>query len=684
MKRRTSTLPVRTYTYHCDAPTRNAVLVDQQMYLARLYRNQLVEIELKRRQRYRELTEPGDSGARAKMLEIEARLRELTQERKRAKRASAARAKMGEPVAPPRGSDAEMKEQSKLLRAELRAVREEVAAERARRTQDDPLVASAIRALREEARAAAREARRESGVFWGTYLLVEDAVEQARRSRTDPRFGRWDRAGRIGVQIQGGASVHDVMNARSEWLQIDPLPKDQWETRPGRRKARTTVRIRVGTDEHRRAIWACFPMHMHRPLPDDAVIKTASIKRTRVARRYVYELQIVLEARSRELAPRLPASAPAAAIHFGWRMRPEGLRVGMLVDELGGQRELLLPRSYFEWLGQSDSLRSIRSRALDDMRPLLVDLLLALPDRPLWMAEDLKTMAMWQSPERMAEFVRNWRRHRHKRTFPAPPHAPGVVRVVERSALRNVPPHTLPMPASPAGMPPRDEPRAESPLPLWSVRTGRVLSGMHRIAERDRTETDPHYTLQVLALELSAREEAFVLATSWATQDTHLMRWQTYGARNALRWRREQFRLLAAEFSGTYRLLVLEKFDMRLRPARLSRHGEQEAPGTAAERIERHRAGLSTLRLALAHRNPVVMLDPTAAGSTNCHVCGASQAFDRAVLHVSELIQTCTACGARWDPDVNAARVLLQRFRQQHLMTPARSLRDTHESVGGE
>lgn len=667
MKRRTSTLPVRVYTYHCHAPTQNAAIVDQQMYLARLYRDRLIEIELTRRRRYREIAQNADAlELRTQILECEARLRELrvkhARDRSRARRVRAP--VLGDALVRDR---AERAMQMKLLRAELKTLRERAAAERALRSKTDPIVSAAIRALDEEAHAAAKQARGESGVFWGTYLLVEAAVEAARRSHADPRFGRRDGGGRIGVQIQGGASVRDVLAGRCQWLQIDPLPTTQWQTRSGCRKARTAVRIRVGTDEHRRAIWASFPMKMHRPLPEDAVIKTAAVLRRSVARRYEYELQVTLEAPSMRRQP--PRSTAVAAVHVGWRWRPEGLRVGMLVDEQGRERELLLPRSFFAWLEQSDQLRETRARALNHVLPQLVDGLLAMPDRPEWLTEDLKTMAQWHSPDRLAYFVQRWSDHWKKTGVPRPDRA-GDLRSVARSALRNVPHQPLPLPRRTRVS------NYEPPPPIWNERTRRVLGGMHRVAERDARESGSNYMLDVIAVDLSPMDELYVMARCWRGQDAHLMRWQTYGAQRALRWRRETYRRFAAELAGAYRLLVMDKFD--LRAGRVGR--ATDGADAVIERVTRYRAGISTLRLAIAHRNAVEMMSGSAADKTRCHACGALQRFERAALHAAALMHTCTACGSRWDPDVNAARDLLRRYQREHRP----SLEPEHDSVGGE
>jgi len=58
-----------------------------------------------------------------------------------------------------------------------------------------------------------RSLRAASGLSgsWGSYLLVEAAVDSAKQHPEEPRFRRWDGTGRVGVQLQGGLSVDDVL-----------------------------------------------------------------------------------------------------------------------------------------------------------------------------------------------------------------------------------------------------------------------------------------------------------------------------------------------------------------------------------------------------------------------------------------------------------------------------------------
>jgi hypothetical protein len=404
MKRRTSELPIRVFSYGLRPPTHNADLVASQIRSARIYRNQLIELELHRRQAYRAVLGTHQDLAQigAEILELQARVEELRLHIKSARKD--ARKRVAQPNAV---------EQVKLLRDRLKILRAEAARIRVA-LREDPRIQAEVSKVDEDAKAAIKKARAECGVYWGTYLLVEAAVDAARKGKNDPRFGRWNGEGAIGVQLQGGLPVADVMSGSNELFRIDPLPTEQWDTRSGRRSAYSLVHIRVGSDEKRKAIWAVFPLLMHRPLPTDGIIKQAQITRVRLARKDRFELKITVEAESLAKKITAPKSAPIAAINFGWRIRPGGLRVAMVVDEIGNHREIILPERITGRLDKAESLQSIRDQRLEEFRQPFVDVMRAMPDLPEWITEDLKTMHAWRSHERFHRFVCRWKDFRRE------------------------------------------------------------------------------------------------------------------------------------------------------------------------------------------------------------------------------------------------------------------------------
>jgi hypothetical protein len=270
-------------------------------------------------------------------------------------------------------------------------------------------------AVDERAHQALLAARAECGCYWGTYLLVEQAAEQARKTaRIEPHFSRFDGGGRIGVQIQHGMPLDELCSGRDTRLHLIQLPSDAWDTPRGQRhgtargkRARTEVRIRVGSDEHRHPIWATFPVIMHRPLPADSKIMGAWVLMRRVGFRLRYELQIVLETALCERRVSSAANAPVA-VDFGWRSLGDGsLRVAQWrLGEMGGS--LVLPAQWRNSLRHVRSLESIADYRFDQAKRLIRRM---RRSNRLDEAQMLATtyVHQWRSAKKLGRLVRDMR-----------------------------------------------------------------------------------------------------------------------------------------------------------------------------------------------------------------------------------------------------------------------------------
>lgn len=392
----------RVYRYGLLPPQVGSDLVDEQIRLAHRYRNALVELELERRRRYREIRArlcpeiamlEADIDAASGVIEVLSEAVALGRAARHTDSApspavvAAARAHL----------------------AELRAARKDaVAALKAARKDAAPAIAEEVAALDAECLARHKALRAACGVYWGTYLLVEEAADRARRERSDPRFRPWGAGdGAVSVQIQGGMSWDDATSCADPRLQIDTSPRPVRDGAKGR--ARPRIRIRVGSDG-RAPVWAEWPLILHRPLPDGAVIKRATAHRTRVGLRYQWHLtlQLALPAGWRREA----CGTGAVAVHVGWRLRRDrSVRVAWLLDSAGGETEVLLDDSIRRGLGKSDSLRSIRDRAVEELRPRLSAWLRGR-DLPAWLAERTATLGNWRAAARFAALARAWRSQR--------------------------------------------------------------------------------------------------------------------------------------------------------------------------------------------------------------------------------------------------------------------------------
>lgn len=405
MKRKTSTTPSRIYTYGLpfgpDEDCREAV--DEQIRLARVYQNNLIEIELARRGAVRAvMTEMGLSDVEERIeslvSERDALRAKIKADRAKTRKRSSALAADRERVGDLNRSIKKARQERKDLRAKLRT---------------DPEVKRQFDQINERVNDMVRRHRAVCGVFWGTYLLIENAANQQRRSKMDPRFRRWDGSGRVGVQIQKGMSVAELMSGNDRRLQIDPVPEDTYTSRRGerRRKSRTKVRLRIGSTG-RDPIWASFRVIMHRPLPEDARIMWAWAKRRRVGTRWRWVLQLSIESETFRAAPKKTGSV--AAIDIGWRHRGEdGFRVGYLVDEDGKGKELLLPKRVVERIEYANTLRSIRDQNFELARAELCGWLAApaVPP-PAWLSKALERLSQWRSTARLSKVAWRWRHER--------------------------------------------------------------------------------------------------------------------------------------------------------------------------------------------------------------------------------------------------------------------------------
>ena len=294
------------------------------------------------------------------------------------------------------------------LRAQLRVAR---AARKARRAEvrGDAAVQSRIAEINAEASAAVRAARAACGVYWGTYLVVEQAMSAAKSSPTPPQFARWTGDGAVAVQLQHGLPVGDATAATDTRLQIDLnlYPVGQGKPRP-------RVRLRVGS-AGRAPVWAEWPLVYHRPLPPEARIMWAKVVRRRVAARYEWSLHVTLDFPDTwRLEPH--GLGGAVAVNLSWAHALPGsaaLKAGDWRDAMGRGGVVALDPAIRAALTKVDDLRAIRDRefnaALAAARPFVA------AHRATWSeAHQQRTthLAHWRRPARLAALALWWRDHR--------------------------------------------------------------------------------------------------------------------------------------------------------------------------------------------------------------------------------------------------------------------------------
>jgi hypothetical protein len=154
-------------------------------------------------------------------------------------------------------------------------------------------------------------------------------------------------------------------------------------------------------------------------------------------------------------------------------------------------------------------------------------------------------------------------------------------------------------------------------------------------------------------------EEMFAKIEAWRLQDLHLWDWECSLRSQSLAQREQRYREFARKLSGLYRELVIEDFD--LREVAKKSPGESEEHENEKARANRVKASTSELRGILIHaflvRGGVVRKRDPSLTTHECPMCAAITDFD-AARHIS---WTCESCGARWDQDDSACRILLSR-----------------------
>ena len=401
----------RVYKYGLLPPTENNDLVRAQLRAAHVYRNALVEIERARRA----ATRTAMKEIHADLLVLEAAL--VVAKESAGEAAASIKAARQETRSKSESADA----RAKLAAAKLTArdAARALAAKR-REAREDPLLIAVLDGVNNVAGEARRAKRAQCGVYWGSYLLVEAAMDASSKlplfdgeRPNDPRFARWDGAGRLGVQLQGGLLAEDAFGSDTR-LRVDSVDaRSESASRSERRRyARTVLRIRVGS-EGRDPVWAAWPMVMHRPLPPAGVIKNVSVQLRKIGPREEWTACFTVTSSSSGDRPkrRVP-DIGVVAVDLGWRVIDDELRVASWMASDGEAGELRLSAVELSALTKASGLRSTRDTNFDEARAILVAWLTGQESLPDWLREATKTIGQWKSEARLAALAKRWAENR--------------------------------------------------------------------------------------------------------------------------------------------------------------------------------------------------------------------------------------------------------------------------------
>lgn len=415
-------MTVLVYKYGSREPIEGLETVVEQFRLAHRYRNKLVELELERR------------------AQVDAALRAACPELVLLEEEIGTKARDAEPEDPVRGIPAQPPQPAtglhRLIEDAAAAVKQRRMRERGRRR--DPTERAALRALRARL-AAARERRRElrtelfgsdswqasqraieaahharllaerkaSGLYWGTYEVVEAAADQFRKG-APPRFRPWRlRKDRLCVRLnQGNLSVEELLGGEDNRVGMSVIDRPQARPDSNRAAKRkfALVRYRVGGKDTK--THAVLPIVYHRPLPADAVIKLVYLIRRDVGARSRWSVQFVIE--TQETKPK--ADQGVVGVDVGWRKMPDGrLRVAVTSGSDGHEQEWALPPW---WLSERDRVRRIKSerdRLFDLVKPVASGLIRGADNSTERARQSVSHLHQWRSQARLAGLILDWK-----------------------------------------------------------------------------------------------------------------------------------------------------------------------------------------------------------------------------------------------------------------------------------
>lgn len=424
----------RIYSYRASPPTTEMESVQEQFRLAHRYRNRLVELDLIRRR----ATDDALRKMRPKLMVMELELgpyfpRKVTTTEHIQRLIRDWQVYYGD------ACDVSQTLNVRIWEAETEEKQRRV---RQRGRKPDPEVRKAIRALRakraalykqykalrakvfasakwkkvqerinEADTATCKAARAESGLYWGSYLQVEQAASSFRRG-APPRFRRWEGCGKIAVQLQQGLSIDKLVSCTDRRLRLQREPDGVWVqgTRRLRKLGNAVASLRIGS-KGRSPIFAEIPIRFHRPLPETAKIKWCWLLMRRRGTKTLWYVQFVLEAASGAWAASDLAKTRSVGIDVGWRRFKDGrLRAAVCAGSDKSELELCLPAWWVAEMRRTELIQGYRDKMFDEVKIETKAWVQArkegLPD---WLVDAAKHMHQWRSQSRLAGLSLRWR-----------------------------------------------------------------------------------------------------------------------------------------------------------------------------------------------------------------------------------------------------------------------------------
>lgn len=356
--------------------------VDEQMYRGKMYYNDLVRIEWHRRKEIHKEQEkiiPGMKELNKEIRLLKEQKSELEAQQKKSKSHDGKTAPIDEELLNTvTDTLAAAFEKSKKLKSEYK---------------DD------LKPVYEKLDAQAKKSnlyiRSTSGLYWGTYQVIEASVKQAIQDTIavkTPEPGKktrdWEKMpdlrddhsnGVVAVQIQNGRiPTSKIFNPNDTQVWIDPLPENAFDPSVPRgqrnKMQRTTLHMRV-CSEGRNPVWASWPLFLHRPLPKDGKVTGVTVIRSEWRQGFRYRWKVLIAVDVPDPEPKPINENSMVAINLGWRKLDNGdLRVATWMDTKGQGGELTLGPAFRDRVEKAESLRGFRDKDQDELKAKLVAL----------------------------------------------------------------------------------------------------------------------------------------------------------------------------------------------------------------------------------------------------------------------------------------------------------------------
>lgn len=389
--------PSKQYVYGARSPD-DADALRQQLWLAAKYKNALVEQELSKRKKYRELLDKncfGMNELKEQRSGFDTRrsvLRKIIKDKNSKDRK--------------RTIDPAIKQEIENLSKLIKDLDVEIKAKKVEGKEDKNFLAAVelLNQENEEAKRVLYNKFGDEGLFWGTRLIVRETVKG---SGNDPKFKRFDGTGTLAIQIQksNSLSVADLMDGKQD-RRVMLVRTDN----PKYYELKCRI-IGEGKDED--FVYTTIPIKLHREMPPDAQIKWIKLMCYRTGTHLKWKASFIL---SKDTWESQPCGEHEAALDVGWRMTEKGLRVATWYGSDGQQGDIVIPHNRIDRWKKIQDLQSIRSNLYNDRLAsfrtwLKADHGLTIPEIIL---DRLKTISHWQgsSQSRLASVVSLWRNNR--------------------------------------------------------------------------------------------------------------------------------------------------------------------------------------------------------------------------------------------------------------------------------